>query len=143
MQTVTESHKIILVAIFNTQVLYITIRLQSGENMADSEDPSFFLHEASRMLSVQISTRQFCSIFGCSPTVAGRAWHMIGNCLDPYPIGFTAEKLLWALLLLKQYPTQDFLAAICKVSRECFRKWSMYCIHSLALLCDDLVSGIN
>jgi methylphosphotriester-DNA--protein-cysteine methyltransferase len=82
-------------------------------------NPEIFLHLGATLLGKQgLTRREFNSIFGCTPKVAGRAWRML-RARSTLPVGFTSIRmLLWALVMLKQYPTQDFLAAICKVSGE-------------------------
>lgn len=75
--------------------------------------------------------RRFRACFGVSPDVCSAIWSRLGskkleNC-DPI-------HLLWCLLFLKVYSTEDVLATIAGVDRKTYRKWTWPMITALSNL---------
>lgn len=75
--------------------------------------------------------RRFKSYFGVSPEVCSISWNMLENEI---PYGGEPKHLLWALMLLKQYNTENCNAANVGVDEKTFRKWSWIFIRMLANL---------
>ena len=58
--------------------------------------------------------------------VSSRTAHLLWVTLDIDVLGPPGGKqthLLWMLMFLKEYCTQDSLSGICRVSRKTFRRW--------------------
>jgi len=86
------------------------------------------------------SLRRFISCFGCSPRIVAHLWKRIVS-KDLAPKGMRPQHLLWSLLFLKNYNTEDFLAPICGTNAKTYRKWIWSCIDVLNDL--DLVSRLS
>ena len=77
------------------------------------------------------SIRRFRSFFGTSPHVCAILW---GQLQSNIPEQGRPEHMLWALLLLKVYGTEDVVSSIVQVSRKTFRKWSWKFISAISYL---------
>ena len=76
----------------------------------------------SRHLSDALIYRHFRAMFG----VSSRTAYLLWITLDIDVIGPRGGKrihLLWMLMFLKEYCTQDSLSGICGVTRKTFRQW--------------------
>ena len=86
-----------------------------------------FLLEAHDMLcfkryrSMYSDERMFRSLFGCSPEACSDLWKIT---FGYQKAGAQPNHLLWALLQLRTYTTEDVLVAMIAVDRKTFRKWS-------------------
>jgi len=86
----------------------------------------------------RLTMRQFKALFGCSPRVCAALWTRIQRRkLSPCRY-FTPSKLLWTLLFLKLYSSEDVLAIMVGCTSKTFRQWVWYGIDVLGEL--DLVS---
>jgi hypothetical protein len=85
-------------------------------------------------LSGRTETRKFRALFGCSPQI----WLKLWNELDPFltmPKGVSPKHLLWALLMMKVYDSEDVHCSIAGgVDPTTFRKWSWLFVEALSSL---------
>ena len=73
-------------------------------------------------LSDSLINRHFRAMFGVSSRTAHLLW--VTFDIDVLgPPGGKRTHLLWMLMFLKEYCTQDSLSGICRVSRKTFRRW--------------------
>ena len=82
---------------------------------------------------------RFVTYFGVTPFVTAKIW----QCLlhhDFMPDKGTASHLLWALMLLKLYSTEEVLAGIANVTAKTFRKWSQRFVLAISQLKPHVVS---
>lgn len=86
--------------------------------------------------SLLVANRKFKAFFGITPEVCQICWNNIeGN----RPPGSKLIHLLWALLFLKVYKTEEVHAALTGVDMKTFRKWSWIfidLISNLDVVCD-------
>jgi hypothetical protein len=82
--------------------------------------------------------RRFREAFGISSETAHMLW-MYLNVPNEGPYGGQKVHLLWSLLFLKTYNTQNDLAGRCGVHRNTFKHWRDLFLTRIASL-DDLVS---
>ena len=75
--------------------------------------------------------RRFTSLFGTSPNICAYVWGGLGNML---PIGGEPQHLLWGLLLIKVYATEQVLSIIAGVDRKTYRKWAWKFISAVSEL---------
>ena len=73
-------------------------------------------------LSEQLINRHFRAMFGMSSQTAHLLWIMLDVEISG-PTGGKCIHLLWMLMFLKEYCTQDSLSGICHVSRKTFHCW--------------------
>ena len=76
----------------------------------------------SRHLSESLINCHFRAMFG----VSSRTAHLLWVTLDVDVLGPPGGKrthLLWMLMFLKEYCTQDSLSGICRVTRKTFHQW--------------------
>lgn len=92
---------------------------------------------------LRIRPDHFQSTFGLSPEHCSIIWNLLdldelsdndARCVRP-------DHLLWALMLLKVYATENVLAGIAGVHRQTFRKWSWLIIKAIAKQRKALVSA--
>ena len=94
----------------------------------------------SRHLSCSLINRHFRAMFG----VSSRTAHLLWFTLDVDTLGPQGGKrihLLWMLMFLKEYCTQDTLSGICRVTRKTFRQWVDIFLERVSNL--NLVSVID
>ena len=92
----------------------------------------------SRHLLEQLVNRHFRAMFSMSSRTA----HLLWITLDVDVSGPTGGKrihLLWMLMFLKEYCTQDSLSGICRVTQKTFRCWVDIFLDHVSNL--ELVSG--
>lgn len=98
----------------------------------------FIMGESLNMRSYQptvVQMRRFMSHFGASPTQCSQIWILL-----KVPKNGRYKHLLWALLKLKVYSTEEVLSGMAGCDEKTFRKWSDKFIGALALLSTRLVS---
>ena len=66
--------------------------------------------------------RRFKSFYGISPFLCSLVWYYL--CYFFKPRGVKFQYLLWCLLHLKTYNTDEFLCTLCGVDKKTFRKWT-------------------
>ena len=80
------------------------------------------------------SDRRYTSLFGCNPKVCSIAWDLL-NRYGLLPEGGREEHLMWTLLFLKTYKTENDLAVLLGgIDEKTLRKWVMLFVQSLAEL---------
>ena len=87
-----------------------------------------------------IFVRRWNSAFGAPPRVCCILWNM----LEPertMPPGVQLKHLLWGLLFLTTYDTEETLAHRAKVYEKTFRKWSRFFVVAISYLECDVVSS--
>ena len=89
-------------------------------------------------LSSMTRSRRFRAAFGTSPRVCSVLWSKCHESFD-IPVNALPVHLLWVLLFLKLYASEQVNAALTKSDEKTFRKWSWLFIEALASI-DDLVS---
>jgi len=88
--------------------------------------------------------RLFRAHFGASPEACSEVWDLL--CDDrvsvwkPIDAKARPEHLLWALLILKTYDTEELLCSKLGVDEKTFRKWSWRFIVAIAALKKHLVN---
>jgi hypothetical protein len=81
---------------------------------------------------------RFRSCFGASSEVVATIWNRIEPTIDEP--GLHAKHLLWALVFLKVYSTEDIHCSIFDwPSVRTFRKWSWYIVKKIADLKDEVI----
>jgi hypothetical protein len=101
-------------------------------------------YEAGRLLIQRrgynrISMRKFKAHFGATPAICADIWQMI----NPRELISTYAKpihLLWGLMLIKVYATEEVLSGIAGVTEKTFRKWAWKFIDATSDLSFVLVS---
>jgi hypothetical protein len=71
--------------------------------------------------------REFRSLYGVGPDVCCTLWSTCGYNKKTKP-----KHLLWGLMFLKTYETENILAKIAGTNRKTFRKWNWYVIQKVA-----------
>jgi hypothetical protein len=77
---------------------------------------------------------KFCSHFGVTPEMCCIIWN---KCF--FPLGVNPEHLLWALLFLKLYATEEVLCNFAGTTRKTFRKWTWIVIKAISQLAPQVV----
>ena len=87
----------------------------------------------------RMSRRKFKAYFGADPEICADIWQMIN---PPEEVSRYARPmhLLWGLLLMKVYATEEVLSGIAGVTEKTFRKWAWKFIKEVADLSYSLVS---
>ena len=80
-------------------------------------------------MSVRTTTffRRFKSMFGTTPIVTAIAWE---KC-SPHVPGADPKHLLWAMLFLKQYASEEVHSAMADCDEKTFRKWCWHYVGRL------------
>lgn len=126
--------KFIEVFLFGIRPLYV----------AEYEINDNTFYEAGRLLIQRrgynrISMRKFKAHFGATPAICADIWQMI----NPRELISTYAKpihLLWGLMLIKVYATEEVLSGIAGVTEKTFRKWAWKFIDATSDLSFVLVS---
>ena len=92
----------------------------------------------SRHLSQQLVDHHFRAMFGISSRTAHLLWITLDIDVSG-PTGGKGMHLLWMLMFLKEYCTQDSLSGICHVTQNTFHHWVDIFLDRVSNL--DLVSG--
>lgn len=95
--------------------------------------------------STKVRNRRMIAWIGSTPEMLARVWYLLeegfGGML---PRGATKERLLWALLLLKNYNSTEMNAAQCGgVDEKTFRKWAWWFLEELSFLESHVVSKLS
>lgn len=86
---------------------------------------TFSRHHPHRRRSRVVEVRRFKAHFGCTPERCAQLW----NLLQTTPVAAAAvngglpKHLLWALLWLKIYNTDEIISGMCGCDEKTFRKW--------------------
>jgi len=93
--------------------------------------------------SKRVRMRRFKSHFGVTPVVAASLWARLAHSKWLLFAGFRGPKpehLLWCLLWMKGYDTEERCAATVKAGEKNFRKWVWFYLEGIARLDSTLVS---
>lgn len=83
----------------------------------------------------EISDRAFRAIFGATAAVVAHLWD---NCINLIPRNSQKKHLLWSLVFLKVYSTEEVHCGIVGTNPKTFRKWCWMYVQTIASL--NLVS---
>lgn len=78
----------------------------------------------------------FCRTFGITPAACVVIWHRSKRNPKMKP-----KHLLWGLLQMKLYSTEQILSNMAKTNRTTYQKWSMIAITMIARLAPQFVSN--
>ena len=109
-------------------------------------DPQVFLAHGSMFTNrtanyhLRKATVEFRNVVGVGPSVCSALWKDLGDyglvsAKDAEPV-----HLLWALVFLRQYPTERFMAGVLKRSRQTIRKYVMYIVRAILAVGEHRVS---
>jgi hypothetical protein len=84
-------------------------------------------------LSDQSRTRIFRANFGVSPYICAVVWNELVDTRS-LPQGARPKHILWSLLFLKVYATENVLCTICACDEKTFRKWVWLLVAAMARL---------
>ena len=109
-----------------------------------ANDAAFF--EAGRFLILRhgyrrISKRKFRAYFGATSAICADIWQMI-NPREEISSFIKPIHLLWGLMLMKVYSTEEVLSGIAGVTEKTFQKWAWKFIKEIADLSYSLVSYV-
>ena len=82
--------------------------------------------------------RRFKAHFGATPSICAEIWEML-NPNELICPKARLEHLLWGLMLIKIYATEEVLAGIAGVTEKTYRKWAWTFIENVAGLSHSLV----
>jgi len=86
--------------------------------------------------------RRFKAHFGCDPAAMSALWHELykSGWLRYAGVRPKPEHLLFALVFLKSYASEEIHAALCKTNVRTFRRWSWFYAEGIANLDKKFVS---
>lgn len=90
-----------------------------------------------------VGLRRFIAMFGVTPSICSAIWNLLESNL---PQGRTVNHLLWALLFLKNYCTEETNRAIIRADEKTIRKWVwlvVQAISRLKVVCSIIFSSIK
>lgn len=92
--------------------------------------------------SALIRIRRFVALFGVEPYMCAIVWReLVASGWTRFTRRPKAKHFLWALIFLKCYPTEGFLAAqVGAVDEKTIRKWVWYYVEGIAKLAPKFVS---
>ena len=104
----------------------------------------FFGRDPYKERAPKSEDRKFRALFGCSPAVVLALWELLESS-DLVPAGGRLLHLLWALLFVKVYPTEETLVTLCghpggNPERKTLRKWILLFMEAISYLTDQVVS---
>jgi len=82
--------------------------------------------------------RRFVACFGCTIHIAAMLWCIL-DVDNLGPDNAKIHHLLWTLMFLKTYETNNILASIFDVDEQTYRKWTWLIIGAIAKI-DGIVS---
>ena len=94
-----------------------------------------------------IEERRFRALFGCSAIVATELWKLL-DVYDFIPEGGKLIHMLWALLFVKVYPTEETLVKLCgdpmgNPDKKTTRKWIRLLMEAISYLSEHVVSLVR
>ena len=87
--------------------------------------------------SFKSRSRRFKAFFGAEPDVVATIWHELFQSRWLWYAGVRGPKpvhLLWALLFLRRYGTEETMSVIAGVCEKTFRKWAWFYADGIARL---------
>jgi len=93
-------------------------------------------HEPNCARSERVETRRFKAYFGCSPERCAQLWFLIRKLPAARALtkGGEPVHLLWALLWLKIYNTDEVCSGMCRCDEKTYRKWRWKFVKGMAAL---------
>lgn len=88
----------------------------------------------------RVPIRRFKAHFGATPAICADIWHMI-NPREEISRYAKPKHLLWGLMLIKVYATEEVLAGIAGATEKTYRKWAWKFIGATSDLSYSLVSS--
>lgn len=82
-------------------------------------------------MSFSVGQRRFLALFGVSSSICSIIWNEIESLL---PDGSSPVHLLWTLLFLKNYNTEETNRAIIKADEKTIRKWIWIMVDAISKL---------
>jgi DDE superfamily endonuclease len=102
---------------------------------------SLLNQETKRSLSPDRLVMRFTTLFGASPALCAVVWKLVHRRDTECDLGGAKPcHLLWALMFLKTYTTEVFLASTAEVDEKAFRKWSWRFVEAIAKLAPTVAS---
>jgi hypothetical protein len=89
--------------------------------------------------SADVEDRRFRSTFGTTAVICAILLDMLSPN-EKMPNGVKCCHLLWALMFMKLYASENVLCGMAKCDEKTFRKWSWIFVSALAGLAPDIVS---
>lgn len=98
-----------------------------------------------RRRSKKIELRRFKAYFGCSPERCAQLWSLIhqNKSAKRWVRGGSPQHLMWALLWLKLYNTEEVVSGMAGCDEKTFRKWYWRFVEAIAALKEKTVSKQN
>ena len=87
-----------------------------------------------------LNNRKFQEAFGCGSKVCAITWLLIVNGWLDRPTGATKMQFLWSLMFLKEYETENNMAAEFGCNEKIFRYWVWFFLKELSYLVGEVVS---
>lgn len=109
-------------------------------------DPDTIIDAAEGIVNLRsidnvVFDRRWMSAFGANPDVCCILWNKI-KPLATMPSGVKAKHLLWGLIFLNVYDTEENLAQrVGNVDEKTFRKWSHLFVEAISYLECEVVSS--
>lgn len=113
--------------------MVVTPHVPAAAFLLDAHDMLCF----NRYRNLQTDERKFRALFGCSTEACQDLWKIT---FGYQKVGTQPKHLLWALLQLKVYATEDVLAALIGCDRKTFRKWVWPMIRAIRKAAPAVVS---
>lgn len=88
-------------------------------------------------VSEQNHSRIFRANFGVSPYICAAVWNLMVDT-RLLPLRAQPKHILWSLLFLKVYASENVLCTICACDEKTFRKWVWMMLEQMAKF--DVVS---
>jgi hypothetical protein len=92
-----------------------------------------------RTIEGQRAITFFKTTYGINHEVCSHTWELM-TMYQTKPRRSNPKHLLWALILLKSYGTEIFLARLWGTNEKTFRKWSWRIIEGISLMHSQVVS---
>jgi hypothetical protein len=90
--------------------------------------------------SIDVGMRKFRQLFGASPTTCSYIWGKLENS-NSLPTNAHPIHLLYAMLFLKTYGTEELNSALATVTEKTFRKWYKIFVVLIAEDLDEVSSN--
>ena len=93
--------------------------------------------------SSKSKSRRFKAFFGAEPEIVAALWRELHESKWLFFAGVRGPKpvhLLWGLMFLRRYGTEETMAVLCKCSEKTFRKWAWFYAKGIANLDKIFVS---
>jgi hypothetical protein len=94
---------------------------------------------ALRTIEGRSAVEFFKASYGINHEVCSHTWELM-SVYRTKPTRANPKHLLWALILLKSYGTEKFLARLWGTDEKTFRKWSWKMIEGISLMHRRVVS---